>query len=353
MSNFTPPTRVIVITLRRLGDVLLTTPLIRTLKSALSDSVIDALVFHGTDAMLHGNPDLNQIITIPEHASWGEMARVIFPRWRKYDWAISTQTGDRPMICAWALGKYRVGFITESSSSTWWKRRAAQITITENPANHRIDELLRLTAKIGLPPRAELVPPADAPLPLIIPPGEYVVLHAHPKFRIRQWTDSGWRELARNLRARGFTIIATGGPDLSERNYLDRVWSAELPILRLDGKINWAEHVTLLRGARLYVGPDTSMTHLAAAVGIPTVAIYGPESPRRIGPWPIGAQICPWNPAGIIQHSQNVWVVQNPLSCLPCNQLGCERHLASYSRCLEELTPEIVWQAVEQALAFS
>jgi heptosyltransferase-3 len=80
------------------------------------------------------------------------------------------------------------------------------------------------------------------------------------------------------------------------------------------------------------------------------VAIYGPTSPRLIGPWPVGGLAEPWNPAGAIQHRGNVWVEQNALPCLPGEKLGCEGHLDSYSRCLDELSAAAVLTAVDQAL---
>ena len=120
---------------------------------------------------------------------------------------------------------------------------------------------------------------------------------------------------------------------------------------RHQSRLSWAELCALLKGAAVYVGPDTSTTHLAAAAGCPTIALYGPTSPRLIGPWPVGGLDPPWDHAGTIQRRGNVWVVQNPLPCLPCEKLGCEGHLASYSRCLDELSVGQVLAAVDDALS--
>jgi len=148
------------------------------------------------------------------------------------------------------------------------------------------------------------------------------------------------------------SVVATGGPDPAEKEYLDHLWQAvEPPIMRLDGTLTWPELSALLRGAAIYVGPDTSVTHLAAGVGAPTVALYGPVSPSLMGPWPVGGLEKPWARTGTIQHRGNVWVVQNPLPCMPCEKLGCEGHLNSRSQCLDELTVETVLAAVDQALA--
>jgi heptosyltransferase-3 len=122
-------------------------------------------------------------------------------------------------------------------------------------------------------------------------------------------------------------------------------------VRRLDGVLDWPELAAAIAGARVYVGPDTSVTHLAAATGAKTVALYGPTDPRRFGPWPTGGSGGAWEAAGTIQRRGNVWLVQNPLPCLPCQNEGCERRIDSYSRCLDLLSPEQVLTAVDQALA--
>ena len=81
--------------------------------------------------------------------------------------------------------------------------------------------------------------------------------------------------------------MTTGGPAEAERDYLDDVWSG-VSVRRLDGQLDWPQLAACWRKARVYIGPDTSVTHLAAASGCPTVALYGPTDPRLWGPWPIG-----------------------------------------------------------------
>ena len=78
----------------------------------------------------------------------------------------------------------------------------------------------------------------------------------------------------------------------AERAYVDgSVGPADPPVVRERGRLDWAGLTALLRGAAVYVGPDTSMTHLAAGSGCPTIALYGPTSPRLIGPWPVGGLV--------------------------------------------------------------
>jgi heptosyltransferase-3 len=153
------------------------------------------------------------------------------------------------------------------------------------------------------------------------------------------------------LRERGLAVVVTGGADAAERDYLDRLWAPVGALVeRMDGRLDWGELADLLAGAAVFVGPDTSMTHLAAASGCPTVAIYGPASPHGMGPWPVGGLERPWARAGTIQHRGNVRVVQNPLPCMPCDRLGCDNHLESRSDCLDTLPAAQVLSAVDQAL---
>src|SRR5260370_36073739 len=101
--------RILVITLRRLGDVLLTTPLIRTLKVGFAGSSVAALVFRGTEGMLAGNPDVDEVLTTSLRPSPAEMTALIRRLWRSYDLAVSTQAGDRPTFFALLAASRRCG----------------------------------------------------------------------------------------------------------------------------------------------------------------------------------------------------------------------------------------------------
>jgi heptosyltransferase-3 len=343
--------RILVVALRRLGDVLLTTPLIRSLKRAWPDGAIDVLVFAGTQGILAGNPDVANVITMPEQPATGESLALLRRLWRRYDLALSTQSGDRPTLFAWSAGRRSVGFADAKGMMARVKWLALDFPVAVAPALHRVHDVLRLAEAIGIAPLPEVVAPSGPLRAGIAPDRPYAVIHAAPMFRYKRWTVEGWQVLAAGLDARGLAVIATAGPD--DRRYLEEAWAGQ-PEVRCIDTLAWPELATLIAGARVYVGPDTSVTHLAAATGTPTVALYGPTDPRLWGPWPGGAAQ-PWEAAGTIQHRGNVWLVQNPPSCpwaiLPCQQEGCERRLDSYSRCLDELTASQVLSAVDAALA--
>jgi heptosyltransferase III len=343
-----PDARILVVAMRRLGDVLLATPLIRSVKRAYPAASIEALVFAGTEEILSGNPDLAGVITVSERPSLGESLALLRRLGRRYDLALSTQTGDRPTALAVFAGRQSAGPVEPAGLSADIKHFALSRAYTTDRARHRVVDLLRLAELLGIPASAEIVSPCGNVRPDLIPTHAYAVVHAVPKYIYKRWTIAGWRELAAELRGRGLTTKVIGAK--SDRAYLDDVWRG-CDVARLDGTLTWPELSALIGAARVYIGPDTAVTHLAAATGTQTVALYGPTDPRIWGPWPVGGLERPWAAASTIQNRGNVWLVQNPLPCLPCQKEGCERRLDSHSQCLDELSAAQVVAAVDRALA--
>ena len=340
--------RILVVSLRRIGDALLTTPLIRSLRRAWPDATIDVLTFAGPARIIDGNPDVDHVIVAPERPTTAETLSLVARLFKRYHLAISTQPGDRPTFFAVLAGRTHAG-LTDTDGPRLGHIVKARVLDRSTPAVpdiHRVEQMLRLADALGIARVPELVGPAPA-ASADIPPGPYAVIHAAPTFRYKQWTREGWRALAAGLARRGLTIVATSGPDAAERRDLEALWQGIATVHSL----TWPGNAALLAGARIYIGPDTSITHLAAATGCPTVALFGPTDPRVWGPWPVGGMDTPWQASGTIQNRGNVWIVQNPLPCLPCTFEGCERHIGSESICLQELHAEQVLAAADQALA--
>lgn len=342
--------RILVITLRRLGDVLMSTPLLRTLRRRWPEATLDMLLFSGSERIIKGNPDLDHIITVPQKPSLAETFALARRLGRRYDLAVSTQSGDRPAFYAMMASRRRVSLVPLRGGGSWWKRRVLERAVALGRDCHRFEEMQALANALGLALRPETVCPQGSTVEAITPRSPYAVLHATPFERYRRWTAEGWRALARGLSERGLTVVATEGRDPAEQAYVESIFGS-LDIIRERGRLDWPGLAALLKDAAVYVGPDTSMTHLAAASGCPTVALHGSTNPQRTGAWPAGGFTKMWDRVGTVQNRGNVWVVQNPLPCLPCEELGCERHLDSYSRCLDELSPKQVLAAVDQALA--
>lgn len=341
------PKRILVVVTRRIGDVLLTTPLIRSLKRAWPDTKIDALVFAGTEGILANNPDLEQIITIGQHPTLRQHFGLILRLWRKYDIALSTMSSDRPTLYARVAGKYCAGEVDAGSKHQWKRMLLSQSVQTDTVNTHTVLMHLRLADLLGIPRSHEVVVAWNAmdeeTVSKIVgfdPEKQaYVVLHVHPMYVYKAWRREAWVELADWLNRQSLRIVLTGGN--SEQEIADvRNLLVLLPRDTVDvaGKLNFSSVAYLLSKACAFIGPDTAVTHLAAAAGTPTIAIFGPSNPVKWGPWPKNYEEDrnPYEMRGT-QRINNVVLLQGTGDCVPCMEEGCERHIASLSDCLQKL----------------
>lgn len=359
----TDPQRILVVVMRRLGDVLLATTLIRSVRRAWPQARLEVLVNAGSAAVLEGNPDIDRLWVQPERPRSRDTLRLVAALLRRYDLAISALYNDRPHLWAFVASAHRVGVVPPAGhAGARWKRWLSQAWCELQLGDiHAVEQYLRLVDVMRIERVGEVVPPrllgaaprdADA----------YVVLHPSPLYRYKSWTVEGWRALAQYLIARGFAVRLTGGPSEAERalskNIVAGLSEGECErIADLTGTLSFAGLTPLIEGARLFVGPDTSVTHLAAATGTPTIALFGPSHPVAWGPWPMRwhgrGEASPWQFKAPLQRRGNVWLLQGEGDCVPCLGEGCDKHPESYARCLDELEPERVIAVVEQALAES
>jgi lipopolysaccharide heptosyltransferase III len=361
------PGRVLVVVTRRIGDVMLTVPLVRSLKSAWPSARIDMLVFKGTEGILAGNPDLDEVIVVPASQPAIETLRLAERLWGRYDLAISTSPSDRPTLYAWLAGKSRIG-VMASGAKHAWKRALLHATVPfDDLDTHTVVQNLWLADLLGLPRRSDMPmgrSKEDERRVDGLFPGfrtsRFAVLHLYPKFTYKMWDPVQWRELSTWLNDRGITVVLSGSSDPQELAYVNEFAdllgrnTKNLRPLNLAGKLSFSQLAVLLERAALYVGPDTVTTHLAAAVGAPTVALFGPSNPVKWGPWPKGcdADPSPYRFRGT-QIVGNVALVQGAGHCVPCLLEGCARHEGSESVCLQMLSASTVIEAAKNLLAQS
>lgn len=355
----TTPASILVVATRRIGDVLLTTPLIRSLRRAYPSAVVDVLVFAGNGGVLEGNPDCNAVIEVAERPGRRQYLRLVRRIFRRYDLAIATQQSDRSHVYAWLAGRRRVGVVPDMRWSSLWKRVSCHAyEVLDDLNTHTVVQNLRLADRLGVRRHYEVVPPAIGKAQTPMSERPYAVVHPAALFAYKSWTPQGWKGLIVWLRAQGLQIVLSGGPAAEERAYCAAL-ASEPGVVDRSGKLSFAELAELIKGARLYVGPDTSVTHVAAACGTPTLAILGPSNAVKWGPWPAGAtdDPSPWRVLGRPwQRKGNVIVLQGVQppelgNCLPCRLEGCERHIRSASRCLTEMPLDPVTTAARALLA--
>jgi len=155
------------------------------------------------------------------------------------------------------------------------------------------------------------------------------VLHPGARWTSKLWPSASWASLGAWLsRDRGFRVAVTGSAGDREL-VADIVGQSGAPLINLAGRTSLAELAGVLRQARLAVTTDTGAMHLAAALGTPVTALFGPTAPWRTGPFGPGHQ-----------------VVRLGLPCSPCFKRHCPA-----PRCLNELYPEMVQAACEKILS--
>jgi len=341
------PSSILVVITRRIGDVLLTTPVIRALRHAWPEARIDAVVFAGTGGVLESNPDLNEIITVSQRPTISQHFNFIRRIWCSYDLAVSMMPSDRPTLYAYMAGKQRIGLIS-AGSKHWWKRvLLSKYALFNNIDTHSVLMNLALVDLLGVPRcyqvaadwKKENVETVRMVLPFDPESHSFVVLHMYPMYAYKSWRREAWIEVAEWLHSQSMKIVLTGGKDKEEIAYINKLMGL-LPDETVDvtGKLNLASVAYLLSKASAYVGPDTVVTHLAAATGTPTVALFGPSNPVKWGPWPKGydRDSNPYKMQGT-QRVNNVVMLQGEGDCVPCMAEGCEHHVASLSDCLQNL----------------
>ena len=352
----TEPGSILVISLRFLGDVLLTTPLIRSLRTAFPGAAIDALVFAEMEGVLEGNPDLRSVLTTER----GEPLTLWRRLWRRYDLAVVAETADRPHLCGLMAARRRVGLLPPERDKAWWKRLSLSHGVVSPRDLARPVAYERLAREMGIAWKPAMVAPS-AQMPEVAwrdvlgfdPARErFAVLHLAPRFRYKRWNTPGWHALMAWAHGEGLRLVITGGPGAEEHAYVQEVLAgARAPATDLCGRLRFAQTADLLRRAALYVGPDTATTHLAAACGTPTVALFGPTDPRLWGPQPKAGLQRSYEKVAAIQRRDNVSLVQEPsLSCVPCQGEGCDKHLESHSECLDRMGAARVIDAAREAL---
>jgi heptosyltransferase III len=356
------PRSALLVVPQRIGDVLLATPIIASLKRKWPTLDVDILVFKGTEGIVAGNTQIRTVHTIEQRARTTDHLALIRRIWRRYDVSISPLCGDRPILYAWAASKFSVGPVLMQEKNQGWKRKLLSRCVEfDDVGTHTVSMGLKVSALLDVDPCAEVqvswAPEDEATLkrntrelPLDAP---LVVLHPTPKYNYKQWHVQGWREVVDWLCAKGMQIVITGSADSEEAAYLKSIFPKPVPaVFDLAGKLNFGALAALLKRARLYIGPDTVVTHMAAALGVPTVALFGPSNPVKWGPWPSDRRELnsPWAMQGSGRVG-NVFLVQGEAHCVPCREEGCERHLRSYSDCLVHLSSRRVIDAADTLLS--
>lgn len=375
------PKKVLFIATRQIGDVLVTTPLISKARELWPEAEFHFLGYRGKLEMLHGNPDIAEVIETSDRPGFGEYLSLFNRLFQRYDLAVVTQPSDRAYLYGLVAAFRRVGVLgghpqgkdsgdqhkrSKSGKQNTWKKFICMRTVyVDYFSQHVITEKLRLLETFFKNPAdlfsrpISVTPPAGEPLTPVIA-GElkqpYVVIHPGPLTAYKRWPLAYWQELITRLVNQGFQIVLSASPakqDVQLNHEIMSLLGQEIKskVINAAGKLSIPQAGTLIRSAALYIGVDTSITHLAAACDTPTITLFGATPPTNFGPWPngfIGKQ--PYQLRARTQTVGNVTILQGPGECVPCRKAGCLDKADSYSECLDLLEPKQAIEAIQNLL---
>jgi heptosyltransferase-3 len=348
-----PVKRILLIRLRNIGDVLLLVPTLRAFREAYPRAYLAAVVNAGTEEMLSGNPLLDEILVFDPHwkalplrqrvAREGKFVWEV--RKRKFDLTINMTEGDRgAFLCLASGARWKVGL--NDPRGLWWKRWVYDhwVHLPDRKA-HTVEQMLEIPRSLGLNPQDKRVdifyPPEDREIidGLLekggVGPADSVV-HIHPTSRwlFKCWRDEGMAAVIDALQESGKArVVLTSGKEEKELKKIGCILKfCRTQPVNLAGKVTLKQLAALSQRSRLFLGVDTAPMHIAAAVGTPVIALFGPSGEFNWGPWGNG-------------HV----VIKKDWECRPCGKDGCQG--SKRSRCLEEISEEEVIKEVFSLLA--
>ena len=347
--------KILLVKHRNIGDVLLTVPTIRVLRDNFPDAYIAMLVNSGTEDVIIGNPLLDEVMVFDQKwkelsffiKAYTQMAFVMEIRKKGFDLVINMTEGDRGALTALVSGaKYRVGYDPGRRGLLGKKYIFTHLISDTNQRAHIVEQNLDTVRALGITPADE-----DKSVDIYYSDedkehieeilaesgieGEDVLIHIHPTSRwlFKCWRDEAVAEIIDYLQLqKGFRVVLTSGPDERELKKVEDILSfVKSYPLNLAGKTTIKQLAALTAGSNLFFGVDTAPMHIAAAVGTPVVALFGPSGEFNWGPWGKG-------------HV----VIKKDMECRPCGRDGCNG--SKKSKCLEIIETAEVKKVIDEQL---
>ncbi len=329
------PLKFLVIRFSSIGDVILTTPLVRSLRAKYPGSRIDFLVKKEFSAVLVLNPNINDIITFDKSVGKGELARVRnLVKQNAYTHIVDVQRNIRSVYIASGSGAKLSGFSKKIMARDLLIRFKINIYKEIKPVYLRYFEAVA-TLGVGydgkgtevFPPASEILTvnellaqnsfTAQTPI-LVIAPG------AH--WENKRWPAAKFAETADIFCSQnGAKAILIGGKGDADICHEVQTLMKSNP-LNLAGKLSLMGSAAILGHASMVFTNDTGMLHMAQAMKTPVVAVYGPTT-RELGFFPLPV---------------NSRVAETDISCRPCTQKGLHYCPKKHFMCMNAILPETV-----------
>ncbi len=332
--------KILVIKLRYLGDVLLATSVVRLLRERRPDAVLTMAVSEGTEEVLRGNPDLDEVLVVRRGGLAAQWAFIRDVHGRRFDTVIDLTDGDRAAVLTRLSGApVRVGFNDEHR---WRGLLYTHVAQPQPGVRHRIEHDLETLRPLGIEPAMRPAvlrtsPDEDAAADRLlrsvgIAPqgGPLVALQPGARYWFKAWPAERFAALADRLAEAHGCRVAIGGND-GERPVGEAILrqAKSAPAL-LMGRTSLRHYAAVLKRCALFVGNDNGPMHMAATLGVPTVGLFGPSNPAE------------WGPRG-----PYVKTLYKGLDCRRCFHPTCTRGAES---CMNRITVDEVFAAAAEML---
>ena len=338
--------RILVIKLRQLGDVLVTTPLITNLQAFFPEAEIDLCVYKDARPLLEENPDIHLIHIYDQ--SWKKLFlfKRRFREWqflkemrnRRYDLVMNLTDGDRGAIIS-KFSKARVKLAFDPENKGFWGKNNIYTHIVKHcpQPRHSVNKNLDALRRIGLKPKDTkliLQPNEEVIKKLKQSFDDFVLIHPTARWRYKCLPKNHIRELIETLLKRGQKVVVTGGTkDFEIRMVNDIVQGIKTPnLVNLGGQINLQQLIGLIHLSKVLVCMDSLPLHIASALQVRNIVFFGPTSEKNWGPW--------LNP--------NAKVIKKNFTCRPCALDGCGG--SKIADCLVSISVDEIMQNLEEWL---
>jgi lipopolysaccharide heptosyltransferase III len=334
---------VLVIRLRSIGDTVLTTPSLFALRRFLPQAKIDILLEDWVAPVLEGSKLVDRVITIPKQSN-AARARVARDLHRaKYDVVYNLHGGTTATFLARASGaRHRVGFAHYQYARLHNHVAPSPHEIWRRPTLHSVEQQLALIGWTGVPvtdrPATQLGVTERATRSVreklaankIDQEQPFALIHPAAALETKQWATESFARLAEDIMARGLTPVAIASS--SEKQVLSSlIKQSGAPVIGFND-LSLPEVTALASRARLFIGNDSGIAHIAAATGTPCVVIFG------------SSNVAHWRPWTTNQHE----VVSEEMACQPCHGYFCAEF--EKPQCILRVPVERVVGAVDRIL---
>lgn len=338
--DWTKVKRVLVVKLRSIGDTVLATPSLKALRRFLPDAEIDILLEDWVAPLLEGFEGVN-VISVGK--TTGSRIKTAVELWdRGYDLAVNLHGGTTAtFFVAASRARHRVGYRDYRYSSVYNHLLTSSGDFWQREETHSAEQQLALLGFIGVPvddrPRTYLPVLSNAAVTIDrtllsngIEPNRFALFHGTTTFETKRWSAENFARTAEFLSAKGIPAAAVAGP--GEETFLEEIrTAANVPIITLSD-LPLPAISALASAARLFVGIDSGIAHIAAAVETPSVVIFGYSNRDH------------WRPWTDAPHE----VVYEEFACQPCAGYRCEVY--GEPKCIQSVTVDAVSAAIDRVL---